>query len=350
MSQIPIKSAINDIAPGIEPSTLPQLTSFCERLYNISKGKSLNKNEIVRYHICAYLTIEKYLHSLNLPDPQINKIPLPSKTTIKLINEFRGYLNEISGSSSPRSPLSLVSTPLSQRRTNKTTITTPSRSSPLKKLQALAAESESDANEEIDEDNPFLTKKSSPKKSPTKSPRKPVRYNVENINIPQLIQLCENFYIPASTTKHIIQCFINKRHKFSKKSDWYLACALVYAAYIRINDKLVKEKIKFNETVINQLMRHQLAHLKKPNLVYWVNVLNNDIKDEPWIIELDKKYIYGIKAINQHDMELVAKLGNDYELYDSLGCMKNPHNDYLSKTHNQYFENWSYNILNQLRD
>lgn len=346
MSQIPIKSAINDIAPGIEPSALPQLTSFCERLYNISKGKSLNKNEIVRYHICAYLTIEKYLHNLNLPDPQINKIPLPSKTSIKLINEFRGYLNEISGTSSPRSPLSLVSTPLSQKRSK--AVTTPLRSSPLKKLQALATE-EPEQPEEIDEDNPFLTKKS-PKKSPTKSPRKPVRYNIENITVPQLIQLCENFYIPASTAKHIIQCFINKRHKFSKKSDWYLACALVYAAYIRINDKLVKEKIKFNETVINQLMRHQLAHLKKANLVYWVNVLNNDIKDEPWIIELDKKYIYGIKAINQHELELNAKLGNDYQLYDSLGCMVNPHNDYSSETQNRYFDNWSYNILSQVRD
>lgn len=353
---VAIKTAIKEIASGILDVDVSRLSSFCQRLYDASKNIPLNKNEVARYHICAFLTIDKY-RTDTIPDPDISRIPLPPSVSKKLVEDFRLFLNEIRSPSRlplkerpisdellPSTPTRkgrMQSSPLSQGGRISKSSNKPLKSSPLKKLQALA-----------DSPTPSSSKESSPLKdtnSPFISRKTFYPSEIVHITFPELIRLCNTFYIPNTITKELIQCFINKRHKFTKKSDWYLACGLVFAAYTRINHELAKKNAGFQDTVMKQLKTHQRGHLNYDRMGYWASMVNNDIKEERWIINIEKMYMHKINLIDQHEKELKAKLGEDYMIYDKLGSMISLRNNLLTETQSRYFENWSTNVLNELK-
>lgn len=374
------KTAIKDVAPGILDPLPPQVVSYCDRLYGQSLQKPLNKlSEIARYHICAYLTVEKYRDQFNLPEPDQTRIPLAPRMALNTINAFRAYMEGIkTATSTPtRKRTSTLGSPTSGSPTKRTrnlsvssnssfksaqsspddfhtpahqtprkllrastdsptkSKSSPTKSSPLKKLQALADDSDSD-NENFNESSPFVTPKSGP-----------LNVIIHSISIRQLIQLCNRFYIPPPVTENIIQSFIDQRHKFVKKGTWYLALALVYVASIRINHRIATERPNYNDILIAQLARSEPG-LRKHNIAYWCGIVNDDVKYDPWILELEAIYKHGIRHNLQHDRELEFKLGKGYKVYDKLGFMFNSHTDLTSYSQSEYYHTWSSSALLQL--
>lgn len=352
---IAFKSAIKDVAPGIDPIP-PQVLSYTQGLYSKSLQKPLPKaHEIARYHVCAYVAVEKYMNNFNLPQPQFNRIPLPPKVCLKLIDDFKSLISvtpSSSPASSPRKPLknltatsespsrsgkSLTNSPVSQLQNGspRKRTTTPLKSSPLKKLRALADEESSPSP--ADDQSPFLT--------PSKI--KPFQVTDNSISIPRLIQLCDTLCIPGFVTVHIIQEFLDERHKYMKKSDWYLACALIYAAYFRINSRIIKDKPNYGEVLVAQFIRQRPRLLKK-NLNHSIAMVEDTIKERSWIIEIEQMFMYGMKSGKIQQTENNYRLGKGHETYELLGMMHNSESDILSESQTTYYDTWSSNVLLQL--
>lgn len=374
---LPVKSAIKDVAPGIGEQLPPSLVSYCERLYGKSLAKPLNKaSESARYHLCAYLSVEKYASSYNLPSPQFQRIPLHPKICLRLIDEFRDYIEQVKSATStpkkPRLPLKPVNAPDSNpaqpppkldfitngspflESSNSMTPTphsgkrlynkdaTPVRSSPLKKMRIAAKDTasttpEKEGTEETHE-SPFLT--------PNSKAIKPYSLTESSISIPELIQLSNTFFIPGYITVHIIQEFINQRHKFVKRSDWFLAFGLIYVAYIRINHKLVKDKPDYATTLIQQFHRLR-KQLRKNSIEYWCSVINEGVSNSPWIIDIEHTFMIGITK-DQHKQELEYKLGPNHKKFEITGMMLNSYTDLLSPSQESYYNTWSSRVLQQL--
>lgn len=366
---LPVKSAIKDVAPGI-PEPLPvSLVSYCERLYGKSLAKPLNKaSESARYHLCAYLSVEKYASQYNLPSPQFQRIPLHPKICLKLIDDFRDYIELVkSASSSPQkirpplkplnisavnpqtpsklnfspgdspfldTPNSMSPTPRSKRA--QSTDATPVRSSPLKKLRAVK-ETTDDEFTDVPE-SPFLT--------PNFKAVKPYSITESSITIPELIQLCNTFFVPGYITVHIIQEFINQRHRFVKKSDWYLAFGLIYSAYIRINHKLVKDKPDCVNALIQQFQRMR-KQLRKNSIEYWCSIINEGVSKSQWIIDIEHTFMLGVKK-DQHKQELEHKLGPNQKKFEVTGMMVNSYSDLMSPSQESYYNTWTSNVLQLL--
>lgn len=358
-----VKSALKDVSSELPDPPPPQLVSYCDRLYGQTLQKPLNKAlEIGRYHVCAYLTVEKYMDKFDLPIPEYTRIPMPPKMAYKTINEFRNYLDDVKSASSTPKKRKLQESPASNSKyyspqssptkygsplkLNKVSPvkSSPTKSSPLKKrLESLAEpETEGTDGSEIasdiqdSESNPFLADDPRPKPK-TSTP----------LTIPRLIQTCNRFYIPPPITVHIIQSFLDQKHKFIKKNTWYLALGLIYAASLRINHRIASTKPDYNDMLLSQFIRQEHG-LKRPNLSYWCGTINNAVQYDPWILEIEDIYKYGIKLEAKRQKELDAKLGPGYKIYDNLGAMVNSHSDLSSKSQEDYYNTWTSSVLQQL--
>lgn len=368
------KQSLKDVIPTHQADVQPQLLSYIDSLYQISLQKKPllpNRSEVARYHICAYLAVEKYQNMFDLPEPVQNKIPAQPKIVDKILDDFRanlmGEIRSVSSTplGSPRaqkspSKSSNYSTPLSTpsklHHTSPLKFQTPNLtkvkiSSPLKRLQALRDEDSEPKKKrkssEIlnDEESPFNPKIGSPVGSQTI-----YKYDKKHITIPDFISFCNNFYIPADITPMMIETFLENKHKFTKKSEWLLGCGMVYAAYVRINKVLLEKKIGAKTQFQNQLFQYQKGGLMKWNMLLWCNIIEDSVKDTPWIIELEKRYIYGYGELEDEIRirEIKTKIGEGWELAERFGSMITGNQLLDSESQNKYYKTWTERVLNKL--
>lgn len=374
MSKIQLLQSLKDILPTHSGDFPPQLVSYVDSLYQLSIQKIPvlpHRADVARYHLCAFLGAERCQERFGLPDPLRQKIPVQPKVVDKLLDDLQE--NVVSGARSPAAtPRKRAMTPsgLPSKRQN-----VPKIGSPLKKLQALVGETprkdvaqdnfsmESPFNPKVNEESPFNTSKTaipgSPVKTPKKSPLKvqnsaasspgTPRY-IRHLTIADFISFANNFYIPASVTTQMVESFMAQKHKFTKKNEWLLACGLVHAAYIRINNKLIQNTIGKKTELQDQLFQYQKGGLMKWNMVMWVNIIEETVKVEPWIVDLEMKFVHNnwLEEDNSAANEIRAKLGRGWELFLAFGLMVNPSVMFDKESQNQYYETWTTRLLEKL--
>lgn len=334
-----VKQSLKDIAPGIKEPLPTQLLQFAESLYLISLQKkgNLGKNEVARHLICAFLAVNKYQHQFNLPPPVVWKIPIPPRQVNKVVEEFSNLANQVkSVTSTPKKPrLSPLksATPNgisdSQSPFESPTKKQRPRLSPLKVLPLkLNLESTSNA--------PTLSPLQSPNASDTK-------YTFR-MTVPELINMANAFKIPASIVPTLVQVFIDERNKYIKKSQWYLGCGLIYCVYIRVNHRVMEERHNAHNWLITQLFNCQRGTSRRPNIAYWCNIIDSSVKHQPWVISIEKKYMYRVRAQTQHAEQLAYKLGPGAPVFDTLGSMINANSLLDSEFQHEYYQNWTSRI------
>lgn len=351
--------ALNDVVPGHQGQFPPVVVKFCDALYNLSVQKKpvLPQNsEVARQHICAYLAAEKYHERMDMTTPSLNMIPVPPKVATRVLEDFRNnLLGEISTPSS-----SPVSTPRKKNQTNLTSgrsyspsatpsgsprhvrVTTPHKSSPLKRLRDAATEEDDPQTTKKrslealrDADSPFNPKHKLPvaAKRDMNSPTPPIldesaykaqyRSEKRQMSLSEFVALCNHFYIPANITSQMIQTFVAQRHRYAKKSEWLLGCGMVHAAYTRINHRLLRLKIGALGMFQNQLFQYQIGGLARWNMLLWCNIVENTVREEPWIGEIEKIYVYN-NAHSEKEVrlrELGAHTASEWKLMRRFGSM-----------------------------
>lgn len=86
------------------------------------------------------------------------------------------------------------------------------------------------------------------------------------------------------------------------------------------------------------------------NMLLWCNIIEDAIKDEPWISEIEQKYIFG-KSLLREDIEkqeIDAKLGPGWNLLERFGTMVHPLVQFHLETQISYNDTWTKNILETL--
>lgn len=372
MSKLQLLQSLRDVLPTHSGDFPPQLVSYVDSLYLLSTQKIPVlplRADVARYHLCAYLGVERCQEKLKLPHPLLQKIPAQPKVVERLLEDLRE--NVVSGNSPTSTPRKRPISPskLPAKRHN-----VPKISSPLKKLQSLAdsspkaadfamespfnpkstsltAEEDTPIKNKTAQESPFQSSKSpvkTPKKSPLKrtlsataSPGSP-RY-VRHLTIADFISFANNFYIPSSVTPQMVESFMAEKHKFTKKNEWLLACGLVHAAYIRINDKLIQNTIGKKTELQDQLFQYQKGGLMKSNMVMWINIIEETVKVEPWMVDLEVKYVHNnwSQEDNSQVRELHAKLGRGWDLLQGFGSMINPLVMFDKKSQLDYFSTWT---------
>lgn len=376
MSNPQSKQSLKDVLPTLAEPYPAQLVLTLESLHLMSLQKNPvlpNKSEIARYHICAYLTAERYQQQLKLPLPSLNKIPAQPKVVNKILDDFRA--NVLNGFKSPtNSPRKSMASPSpfttpTKGSNNKLNLSpskngpsTPRVSSPLKRLQALrdeegASAKKSKSNNALSDAASPFNPKNNPK-TPTKqstpgtpgTPSTP-RYQ-RHITISDFISFANNFYIPSNVTPQMVECFLDQKHKFTKKNEWLLACGMIHAAYVRINHKLINYTMGAKKKLEDQLFQYQKGGLMKDNMKTWINIIEEAVKVEPWVIDLDKKFIDGtwssLTQDNIQTLEITAKLGKGWEIVEKFGSMVSPDTMFDSNTQNTYYSTWTSKVLSEL--
>lgn len=367
MSKHQLVQSLKDIIPTYSGDFPPELLSYVDSLYSLSHQHLPvlpNRGEVARYHLCAFLGVERCQERLNLPIPLSQKIPLQPKFVEKLLQDLRMLVVK-SPSSSPRKR---VQTPNSSptKRQN-----APLIGSPLKKQRVADSPPETTSlpvgtklvDKKSSEESPFIAKLATSMeapKTPTRSPRKnklsaastpnSPRY-VRQLTIADFISFANNFYIPASVTPHVVEFFMSQRHKFAKKNEWFLACGLIYAAYIRINDRIMVSAVKKTE-LQDQLFQYQKGGLGKHNMVMWLNIIEESVKSEPWIMDLELKYVHNnwTPEDTTREKEILAKLGRGYELLLDFGSMITPASMFDKESQEKYYETWTTRLLNEVEN
>lgn len=332
-----------------------------------------NRADIARYHLCAYLGALRCQQRFSLPDPLPQKIPVQPKLLNKLLQDLEEKVTPaIRSPSSTPTKQRILNLPLPQKGS------APKISSPLKKLQSLkddktpekAFDMESPFNpakKPLKTESPFTTpskrkldsdittskQNSSPKtpktlKSITASPNTP-RY-IRQLSIADIVSFANNFYIPAQVTPQLVESFMAQRHKFLKKNEWLLACGLVHAAYVRINSKLLERTIGKKTELQDQLFQYQKGGLMKLNMVMWINIIEESVKSEPWIVDLELKYVHNNWSAedNSKTREIEGKLGKGYEILEQFGSMMNPSYMFDKPSQEKYYQRWTARVIDEL--
>lgn len=397
MSNPQLTQSLKDILPTHNGKFPPALVSYIDSLYSLSIQRIPvlpNRADVARYHLCAYLGAKRCQDRFSLPEPLPQKIPIQPKYIEKLLDELQEKVipATVSPSTTPQKKRVIHpdGLPLPTKRLN-----TPKISSPLKKLQALKdADSEQTPKRKFEMESPFnpskvLTNKESPfntgkqltelgnastlepiisdeeessapatpKKSPLKkntsfsgtaSPSHP-RY-IRHLNIADLISFANNFYIPAQTTKSMVEYFMSQKHKFQKKNEWLLACGLIHAAYIRINHRLLQHTIGKKTELQDQLFQYQKGGLMKKNMILWINIVEESVRTEPWIIDLEIKYVHDVwsEKDTSEEKETRGKLGTGWELLQAFGAMIDPSTMFDKESQVTYYDNWTSRLRQQL--
>ncbi|KAM9927935.1 hypothetical protein OXX80_010160 [Metschnikowia pulcherrima] len=379
MEKLQLNKTLKDILPNFSGDYPPALVSYINSIYQLSFQKlpTLNyRGDVARLHLCAFLAIEKYQEKFSLPTPVLDSIPVRPESCDKLLREIECKV--ISPVSSPNtSPRKQSVTDVSPKKRSYA----PSLSSPLKKLQRMsdtpddashfAMKSPFNPDGKVTHKlrnndspfnkvsklltssptrDPFKTPMSSPSKgSLTFSPHSP-RYN-KSLTMPDVISFANNFYIPASVTPSLLETFVIERYKFIKRNEWLLACGLIHAAYVRINDKLLKTTIGKKAEFQDQLFQYQRGGLMKGNMIEWINRIEESIKGQPWILDLELKYVHNdwTQEDTTREKEIQAKLGQGGDLYQSLGAMINPSVMFDKPSQAEYYSAWTRRVRKKVK-
>lgn len=88
----------------------------------------------------------------------------------------------------------------------------------------------------------------------------------------------------------------------------------------------------------------------KLNMVMWINIIEESVKSEPWIIDLELKYVHNNWSTedNSKTREVEGKLGRGYELLEQFGSMINPSNMFDKATQQKYYKRWTFRVLKEL--
>lgn len=90
----------------------------------------------------------------------------------------------------------------------------------------------------------------------------------------------------------------------------------------------------------------------KDNMKTWINIIEEAVKVEPWVIDLDKKFIDGtwssLTQDNIQTLEITAKLGKGWEIVEKFGSMVSPDTMFDSNTQNTYYSTWTSKVLSEL--
>ncbi|VEU23406.1 DEKNAAC104634 [Brettanomyces naardenensis] len=327
MSSQFIVNSLRDIVPTLEEPYPRELIDYANSLYSLSKVKqALNPHfEVARYHLCSYLTVEKFRGRLLLPEPTSIKIPIPGRKLRSVILDFRKSM--MRPSSSPETP---PSTPRKRRRRQKQF---PTPSSKSFKRQALG-----------ESGNPYLTPDSTPSSrgiinldskefSPIKgkknlqmellaaaaedahdevrTPKRRGRKPGQTVTISKgpvistalLVSFCNRFYIQEDTTRKILKTF--KEFHLRVKNPWGLLCGLVAISFICLNRDLINNKIGYKSKLYQNLQILQTGGLKMEEIGEWVKIVESLCAEEPWIKELEelpggknyRRSVFGIPSL-----------------------------------------------------
>lgn len=377
--------ALSDVVPGHQGPFSAVVVRFADALYNLSVQKKpvLPQNsEVARQHICAYLAAEKYHERLDMATPSLNMIPVPPKVAMRVIDEFRNSLmGELStpssspastprgkrttiigsgGSKSPQTPSGVSTSPSgSPRRIGSAT---PHKSSPLKRLRETAQDEDGDFRSSKrtqknfrDVESPFnpKTKDTTLPERDLESPTPPIlddaaykaqyRSEKRQMSLGEFVSMCNHFYIPADITAQMLQTFVAQRHRFAKKSEWLLACGMVHAAYVRINHRLLRLKMGARSLFQNQLFQYQVGGLARWNMLLWCNIVDNTLKDEPWINSIENTYVYNNstteKAVRLREVE--AKAGPHGHLMARFGAIIDACDMSYLPQQDEYYNRWT---------
>ncbi|KAI5966650.1 hypothetical protein KGF57_000614 [Candida theae] len=354
MASNQIKQSIKDIIPSYSGENSGRLSTYIDSLYNLSLRKSSilpNNAEIGRYHLCTYVIAEKFQTIFNLPEPDVTRIPIQPQVVLRLLTDFREMVNQMSAASTPTSsPKKRVVTPSKNASPSKQGLK--QSGSPLKKLKAAAAA----AAEEEEDDDEVNTTQSTSRKGHTASPfasgtntftKKSYKYDFKIVSLSDFITFCNTFYIPSRYTVQMLSTFYLHKHKFAKKTDWSLACGIVYTAYIRINHKLLRDKVGAKPEFMNLLLHYQKGGLSKSTLQSWCTLVEEWIRREPWVQEIEKQYMYGTEAMMETTLnnEYIGMIGEGWDLMERLGAMIHGEVLYQSDTQNEYFSTWSRRMI-----
>lgn len=408
----PIKDIIPSFHDSIPPALLSHIESLFQLSFHYSP--SIGKFEIARSHLVAYIAIDALKDRLSLPDPDPRLIPLTSTALKKLLPEFQENLKSAlsprrnSGKISNSAPMSPTksysptkSSPLKKSRlpssepdifSDDYTTSKGTEVEQNSKESAVLLDSEPstptrtrkrvDYQDSLhDEESPFNPRKkldftparssplkkarqhtATPELSPNKLKGKKVIldddnskvkyiYNRKYVSIIDFINFANNFKIPAKFIPDLIQCFLSHKYKFSKKSEWLLACGLIHSAYIRVNHKLIQTELNFNYELINQLFQYQNGGLLKSNLQLWCKIVEDWIKDDIWLLNLEKIYMYGSKSFDSEKSEQqLAKEGGDWSLLHTFGSMITGTVLLNTKSQGDYYNVWSNSVLQQIKE
>ncbi|KAI5956675.1 hypothetical protein CANMA_004512 [Candida margitis] len=346
-----IKQSIKDIVPSYAGENLSKLSTYIDSLYNLSLRKSSNlpnNSEIGRYHLCTFVIVEKFQTIFNLPTPDVTRIPIQPQVALRLLTEFRELVNQMSAASTPTSsPKKRNLSPLKDPTPSKSDMR--QSGSPLKKLKAAATEGDGSSMEQKNSpaskgsNSPFVSKADTPSK-------KKYRYDFKVVSLSEFITFCNTFYIPSKYTTRMLSTFYLHKHKFAKKTDWSLACGIIYTAYIRINHKLLHEKVGAKSEFMNLLLQYQKGALSKASLQSWCTLVEEWIREESWVQDLEKQYMYGSEVLMESmlNKEYRGMIGEGWDLMERFGAMIHGEVMYQSDTQNEYFTTWSKKVIGDL--
>lgn len=376
MSKLQLVESLKDVLPNFTGDYPPTLLSYVDSIYQLSLQRmpSLpNRADVARYHLCAYLAVDRYQQRFLLPPPVAERIPVQPKHLPRLLEDLQQrVLGDYSTPvSTPRKRPSLDLLPAKQF--------TPRVGSPLKKMRTLQSEGQpafsaespfnpggKDSNLLLrDVDSPFNTKVgASPTKSPRKTPQSskisPLKSTLSSpttprylrqLSIPDFISFANNFYIPAKVTPHLLETFTTEKFKFVKKNEWLLACGIIHAAYIRINDRLLQSTIGKKTELQDQLFQYQKGGLMKSNMIMWINIIEESLKGLPWVVDLELKYVHNNWTTEDttQEREILAKLGRGWELMLSIGSMITPSEMFDKSSQKVYFKTWTDRVHAELK-
>lgn len=385
MSKIHLKQSLSDVIPNFAGPYPPALLSYIESIYQISLQKlpSLpHKADIARYHLCTYLAVERYQQKFSLPAPGISRIPIPPALANKLLDEIQESVEPSMSSpiSTPKKPSAEEMLPSKKRAF------TPMVGSPLRKLQKLLNpegggdgemtgtpfndEGKASFNLKKDsqfyQESPFNTPTKLQTESPTRDLFKSSRTSpvknlpsstpssprfLKQLTIPDFVSFANNFYIPASVTPHILETFVTERYKLARRNEWLLACGLIHAAYVRINDKLLKNTIGKKSEFQDQLFQYQKGNLMKNTMIEWINRVEESIKGQPWALDLELKYVHNDWTVEDttREKEIEAKLGKGWELVRGFGSFIDPSAMFDKPSQIDYYSTWTKRLRERVK-
>lgn len=88
----------------------------------------------------------------------------------------------------------------------------------------------------------------------------------------------------------------------------------------------------------------------KWNMVMWLNVIEESVRGEAWLVDLELKYMHNDWSAEDtsREREAQAKLGCGWELYESVGSMINPSVMYNKQSQETYYDTWSSRVMEKL--
>lgn len=302
MSNLFITSALRDIVPTYNETLPKEVINYANYLYTSSKMTlPLTPNEeIGRYHLSCFVTIEHFVKDYNLPEPFQDKIPIPHKRQNILINQFRNLFNTV-----------LTSTPRANRINNQNYLETPKTESSITKATESYADkiklgiqmrvkrslqdqllNASNTNESTSLLDNSLTPPSTPqKKALKKTPKqaspatktRTVQRTRTIVTTPILVTFCNKFYIPEHITKHILKTF--KLYRNIVNNSWGLLVGLVGISYLQLNKMEINKRLVLRSKMIDRLHQLQQGGLSNTDVKTYLKEVTKLISNQKWIKE-----------------------------------------------------------------